>query len=87
MESTEIFKLIVNNLREIIPGLENESIGRESMLSPLGADSIGRAELIEKTLEDLGLHMSRFGFHIAGNLGELADLFASSLSSKERGCF
>lgn len=76
MNSGQIFELIVNNLREIIPGLEETKIERHDMLSPLGADSIGRAELIEKTLEDLNLQVSRFEFHSAGNLGQLADLFA-----------
>jgi polyketide biosynthesis acyl carrier protein len=81
MNSGEIFELIVNNLREIIPGLEDTKIERNDMLSPLGADSVGRAELIEKTLEDLNLKVSRFEFHSASNLGQLADLFASKLQA------
>ncbi len=81
MNSAEIFQLIVKNLKEIVPGLDNVQIERNAMLSPLGADSIGRAELIEKTLEDLDLHVSRFDFHAANNLGELADLFARKLNA------
>jgi polyketide biosynthesis acyl carrier protein len=81
MSSNQIFELIVLNIRDIIPGLENEDIGRNSMLSPLGLDSIGRAELIEKTLEDLGLRAPRYEFHSATNLGELADLFARRVTS------
>lgn len=81
MSSNQIFELIVLNIRDIIPGLENEDIGRNSMLSPLGLDSIGRAELIEKTLEDLGLRAPRNEFHSAANLGELADLFARRVTS------
>ena len=83
MNTIDIFKLIVNNLRQIVPGLEKENIERNSMLSPLGADSIGRAELIEKMLEDLDLHISRFEFHAANNLGELADLFAQKLRAQQ----
>jgi polyketide biosynthesis acyl carrier protein len=82
MDSTEIFKLIVNNLKEIIPGLDSDQVGRNAKLSPLGADSIGRAELIEMTLEALDLHVSRFEFHTANNLGELADMFAQKLNTQ-----
>jgi polyketide biosynthesis acyl carrier protein len=79
MNSHQVFQLIVLNIMEIIPGLENDTIERNSMLSPLGLDSIGRAELIEKTLEDLGLNVPRQEFHCARNLGELADLLAARL--------
>jgi polyketide biosynthesis acyl carrier protein len=76
MNSKQIFELIVLNIREIVPGLKNEEIEPNSMLSPLGLDSIGRAELIEKMLEVLDLKAQRYEFHSASNLGELADLFA-----------
>lgn len=83
MSSSQIFELIVANIREIVPGLHNDHVERDSMLSPLGLDSIGRAELIEKTLEDLDLTVPRQEFHAAHNLGELADLFASKLSVRK----
>ncbi|WP_103865515.1 poly(3-hydroxyalkanoate) depolymerase [Aquimarina sp. I32.4] len=81
MNYKEIFELIVNNLREIVPSLENESISYESKLCLLGASSVGRAELIEKTLEDLKLDVDRFEFHTANNLGELADMFVQRISA------
>lgn len=79
MNAATIFELIVLNIREIVPDLNNDGIDQKSMLSPLGLDSIGRAELIEKTLEDLNLKAPRHEFHSAQNLGELADLFAKRL--------
>ena len=79
MNAQQILELIAVNIRQIVPGLENEYVGRDSMLSPLGLDSVGRAELIEKTLEDLGLNVPRYEFHSAHNLGELAELFAKRL--------
>lgn len=80
MNSEKIFELIVANLKAIAGGLEHEHIGPNAMLSPLGLDSIGRAELIEKTLEDLELTVSRFEFHSAQNLGQLADMIALKLN-------
>ena len=82
MNSIDTFRLISVNIRRIIPGIREEDINRESMCAPIGLDSIGRAELIEMTLEDLGLSVSRFEFHIAHNLGELSDLFARELQKK-----
>lgn len=79
MNEATIFELIVLNIREIVPDLNNDVIDRMSILSPLGLDSIGRAELIEKTLEDLNLQAPRHEFHSARNLGELADLLAKRL--------
>ena len=79
MNSATIFEMIVLNIRNIVPELDNECIERKSMLSPLGLDSIGRAELIEKALEDLNLNVSRHEFHSAQNVGELADLLARRL--------
>ena len=71
----EVFTLIVNNLLEIDPDIKREHIVHDSILCLLGVSSVGRAELIEKTLEDLKLDANRFEFHSAGNLGELAYLF------------
>lgn len=82
MNSHQIFEMIVLNIREIIPELQNDDIERASMLSPLGLDSIGKAVLIEKTLEDLGLNVPREEFHFLRNLGELADLLAAKMPQK-----
>ncbi|MBG6133262.1 acyl carrier protein [Aquimarina sp. EL_43] len=52
------------------------------MLSPLGMDSIGRAELIARMLEELSLTASAREFYKANNLGELAALFANKLKEQ-----
>jgi polyketide biosynthesis acyl carrier protein len=79
MNSAQILKMIGYNITQIVPGLENDHIERDSMLSPLGLDSIGRVELIERMLEELDLKVPRQDFYSAHNLGELADLFAQKL--------
>lgn len=80
MTSEEILLIVEANIREINPGLDGIEITRSSMLSPLGLDSIGRAELIEKTLEDINLKISRFEFHAAQNIGELSDMLSQKLT-------
>jgi polyketide biosynthesis acyl carrier protein len=79
MSSDEIFKMIAFHIAEIVPDLKNDPIGRDSILSPLGLDSIGRVELIERMREELDLKVPRYIFYEAHNLGELADLFAEKL--------
>ena len=82
MNSKDIFEIIVHNIKQIANWLGESEIQRDDMLSPLGLDSVGRAELIEKTMEDLRLAADRFEFHAAGNLGELADMMANKLQSR-----
>jgi polyketide biosynthesis acyl carrier protein len=77
--SEEILNLLIGNIEEILVGFDNNVIDRNSKLSPLGLDSIGRAELIEMTLENLDLNLPRNDFYSANNLGELADIFLSKL--------
>lgn len=77
--SKDIFNLIVGNLKIIIPDIEEDSVNYESKLCLLGASSIDRAELIEKTLEDLRISANRFDFHCANNLGELSKLIYGKL--------
>jgi polyketide biosynthesis acyl carrier protein len=82
MNSVEILKIIAFHIAEIVPELNNEPIERDSMLSPLGLDSIGRVELIARMLDELDLKAPHAFFYKAHNLGELADLFAEKLSYK-----
>lgn len=77
--SKDTFNLIVSNLKIIIPDLEEDSVTDESKLCLLGASSIDRAELIDKTLEDLRISANRFDFHCANNLGELSELIHGKL--------
>ena len=82
--SDEIFELIAEHVADITSHIEHGPITPGSMLSPLGIDSIGRAELIERILETLKLTESRFYFHNANNLGELAELFNKKLQEREK---
>ena len=79
----EIFELIAEQVADITSHIAHEPITHGSMLSPLGMDSIGRAELIERMLEILKLNESRFHFHEANNLGELAEMFDKKLKERE----
>ena len=84
MNKTEnqIFDLIVTHVVDITTNVNFEMIKHSSMLSPLGMDSIGRAELIARMKEDLSLNVDAEEFYKANNLGELAFLFVKKLKEK-----
>jgi len=81
MDFKTIFSLVSNNLKEILRELEVEEINYNSKLCLLGANSIDMAELIEKTMEDLGIDVDRFEFYSVANVGELCDLFFEKYTS------
>lgn len=75
-DEKHIFDLIVTHVIEISPDIKHEPITPSSILSPLGMDSIGRAELIARMMDELSLSEPMAEFYKANNLGELASLFA-----------
>ena len=79
----EIFDLIATQVAEISDGIDHAPITRSSMLSPLGIDSIGRAELISRMSEMLSLSEPPYEFYEANNLGELAAIFARKLKRQQ----
>ena len=86
MEVVEsVFKIIERNVRTIGCLDANEPIGFDSYLCLLGLGSIERVELIQQTLEDLGLNLRCDPFYEAGDLGELAWMMAQKLNKKMDG--
>ena len=79
----EIYDLIATQVAEISSGIDHAAITPSSMLSPLGIDSIGRAELIARMLEMLMLTVPPYEFYEANNLGELAAVFARKLKEQQ----
>ncbi|WP_281988839.1 hypothetical protein [Aquimarina aggregata] len=79
MELNFVFDRIANNVKQI-GELGDIEIKCSDILCLLGLDSVGRAELIEKTLEDFDIQADRFYFHSANNLGELAKLFVEKIN-------
>lgn len=72
----QIIEMITNNLIEIMPELEGQTISLDESFVDLGANSVDRGELITLTLERLDLEIPRIEFVRAQTIGELADLIA-----------
>ena len=80
MTRDEIFNLIVQCAREVLPDLENRPLQRTDSLTDLGANSMDRAEIVMMVLDAMSLKIPRTETVGPQNIGELADL----LHAKQR---
>lgn len=81
MDSDDIFRLIGDCTRRVLPGLESHVFERSDRLAELGATSMERAEILMGVLESLSLDIPRTALAGARNLGELAELLHARLGS------
>ncbi|MDQ3510738.1 MAG: acyl carrier protein [Pseudomonadota bacterium] len=74
MTVDDIFKILVNHTREVLPEVEDHDFRMKDSLRELGANSIDRSEIIMLTLETLSLSVPLIAVAKAENMGELAGL-------------
>lgn len=72
MNQEEIFEIIVNHVREVLPELEGHSFQQTDSLRTLGANSVDRADILMMTLETLALNIPLHEMAKAENIGDLA---------------
>lgn len=80
MDSDQIVGIIIAEIRETVPELADQAIGREDSMADLGVDSIERSEIILAAMEQLGLKIPMVQLHGPRNIGELADLLLAKSS-------
>ncbi|QFQ28658.1 acyl carrier protein [Bacillus thuringiensis] len=81
MNKQDIFQIIVNHVREILPELEQHEFQQDEQLVNLGANSIDRAEIVAMTMESLSLNIPRVELAAAKNIGELAEIVYEKYTS------
>ncbi len=81
MNKEEIFQIIVNHIREVLPELVGHQIQCSDSLRDLGANSVDRAEVVTLALESLSLNIPRTELFGANNIGELVGLLYEQLQS------
>ncbi|MDQ3288682.1 MAG: acyl carrier protein [Pseudomonadota bacterium] len=79
MTVDDIFKILVNHTREVLPEVEDHDFRMEDSLRELGANSIDRSEILMLTLESLSLSIPLIVVAKAENMGELAGLLHGSM--------
>ncbi len=80
MDSDQIVGIIIVEIRETVPELAEQPIGRDDSMADLGVDSIERSEIILAAMEQLGLKIPMVQLHGPRNIGELADLLLAKSS-------
>lgn len=79
MTIDDIFKILVNHTREVLPEVEDHDFLMKDSLRELGANSIDRSEIIMLTLETLSLSIPLIAVAKAENMGELAGLLHAKM--------
>jgi polyketide biosynthesis acyl carrier protein len=79
MTNEDIFKLLVEHTRAILPELADYPFQRTDSLRELGANSVDRAEILMLTLEAMNLKVPAVEFHGPENIGALADMIYGKL--------
>lgn len=80
MNVEQIFYLIVEHSREVVPELRQHHFKQSDSLRELGANSIDRADIIMMVMESVSLSIPRVELFGANNIGELAQIVHSKLS-------
>ncbi|MEQ1514446.1 MAG: acyl carrier protein [Lysobacteraceae bacterium] len=83
MNKEDIFALIAQNAREIMPQLESHEFQWTDSLRALGANSIDRSEIVMMTLEAMTLDIPLAETIHAENIGALATLLYEKESSRQ----
>ncbi|MCZ8522700.1 MULTISPECIES: acyl carrier protein [Paenibacillus] len=79
MDKEQIFRIVIEHTRELLPELEDHVFQYSDRLSDLGANSVDRAEIVMMTMETLSLSIPRVELFGASNIGELVDIIHAKL--------
>jgi polyketide biosynthesis acyl carrier protein len=79
MTCDQVFELIVQHTREILPELQGRTLQRSDRLQDLGANSLDRAEIVMAVLDSLSLQIPRVETFGPNNIGALAELLHAKL--------
>jgi len=74
LDRDSILAIIIRQIREVVPELEDQPISGVDAMADLGVNSVERSEIVMNTLEAIGLDLPMVQTHGPRNLGELADL-------------
>jgi polyketide biosynthesis acyl carrier protein len=70
----EIFAIVTQHAREVVPGLQEHRFDPGESLRELGANSMDRSEIVLMTLESLSLSIPLVETARARNIDELVDV-------------
>lgn len=80
MNEQKIYEVMKKIIYEIIPQQKDKSISMQESLRNLGANSIDRAEIIIRTMEELNIKIPMIKFANAKNINEIVSIFLEAHS-------
>ena len=78
--SDDIFNILVECIKDVLPDLQDHAFKADDSLAELGANSVDRAEIVMMVLESLALNIPRTELFGPSNIGELASLLYAKYS-------
>ncbi|APB70558.1 poly(3-hydroxyalkanoate) depolymerase [Paenibacillus polymyxa] len=79
MHKEEVFDIVKRCICEVLPELQDHTFEYGDRLVDLGADSVDRAEIVNKAMETLSLNIPRVELSGVKNIGELTDALYAKL--------
>lgn len=79
MNVEDVFAVITNHTKEVLPELESHNFQFTDSLKALGANSIDRSEIVMMSLDSLALNIPLLETVGAENIGELAQVLHAKL--------
>ncbi|MEO3712417.1 acyl carrier protein [Roseateles flavus] len=79
MDKNQIFDIVVQHAKEVIPALEGHPFRPTDALRDLGANSVDRSDITVMTLESLSLRVPLVELARVANIGELVDILHAKL--------
>lgn len=74
IDKKQIFEIIVQHAKEVIPALEGHNFTMKDALRDLGANSVDRSDITVMTLESLSLRVPLVELARVANIGELVEI-------------
>lgn len=79
MERDAVLAIILQQIRTVVPELENQPMGSGDSMADLGVDSVSRQEVLILSMEALNLDLPMVQLFGPRNIGELAELLHGKL--------
>jgi acyl carrier protein len=77
-----VLKTIATSIAEIMPGVDAATVSIDGRLADYGCNSIDRADIVWKTLEDLGLDIPVVEFSGVADIRGLAQVLCRHLEAR-----
>ena len=84
MEKEEIISIMRSFIVQLVPSMESVEIAPSHSLKEIGLDSIERMEIINSTMEEIGVAIVPKEFIKARNIGDISEIMQNKLENQKQ---